>query len=102
MTIKMFDMTYTIRYFQHFLLKEKLKISKRFDEQTINQVNRRFLELMKENIFRKESVHGKQAILGPGEANQHMNFRIMNTFYGGFWEVIFNELFDDSYRPIKA
>lgn len=96
MTIKMFDMTYNIRYFQHFLLKEKLKISKRFDAQTIDQINRRFLELMKESIF------SKRRELGVGETNQHMNFRIINTFYGGFWEVIFNELFDNQYRPIKT
>jgi hypothetical protein len=96
MTIKMFDMTYNIRYFQHFLLKEKLHLSKLFDDQTTEEVNRRFLELMKESIFRARGE------LGVGETNQHMNFRIINTFYGGFWEMMYNDLFDASYQPRKT
>ncbi len=95
MSIKMFDMAFNFRYFQLFLVKERILYSKGYPVEIIDQKNRRFLYLLKSNIFNLEDP-SKNVV-----ENQNLNCRIINVFYGGFWDFVYRDLFDNNFRPIK-
>jgi len=91
MSIKFFDLAYNIQYFDEFLSQELIIKDKEAKPMTVSKRNKRFIELITYEI---ENVR-------ENKFSQSLNFRVMNSFYGGFWEVIFYELFNQEQQPKK-
>ena len=92
LSIKFFDVTYNLQFFSQFLQQKRIIKLTENNPLTVESRNKRFISLI------TEELEG-QLIDRLENYSQKDNFRVMNTFYGGFWEVIFYEMFDQKLEP---
>lgn len=96
MSIKFYDVAYSLQYFDLFLTREIIvKVSEK-EPETVRHRNKRFVALVQSEI---EGVRAGRDARFP----QTAAFRLMNSFYGGFWEVVFQEMLNSDLvpRPLK-
>lgn len=94
-SIKLFDVTYSLQYFDLFLARETIFKSNEQEPETVRARNKRFIQLITSEIEGQRA--GRDA-----RFPQTPQFRLMNSFYGGFWELIFHEMFDTKLAPVRT
>lgn len=92
LSIKFYDVTYNIQFFEQFLLRKYVWKQKEKNPLTVGFRNKRFVELI------TQEIEG-ESLTSSGKFSQTSDFRLMNLFFGPFWEVIYYEMFKKNLRP---
>jgi hypothetical protein len=92
MSIKFFDVTYALQFFDLFLARETIYKTSEKEPETVRFRNKRFVAIIESEI---EGVRGTRHKF----FTQTAAFRVVNSFYGGFWEFIFEKLHKPDLTP---
>lgn len=94
MSIKFFDVAYSLQYFDLFLTRELVVKTSEKEPETVRPRNKRFVALLQSEIEGQRAGRDSRF-------SQTASLRLLNSFYGGFWEVVFQEMLDAKLTPKK-
>lgn len=95
LTIKFFDVTYALQYFDIFLTRELVTKTYEPEPESVRHRNRRFVTIL------QTEMEGNHQGRDP-RFSQTSALRVTSSFYGGFWEVLFHGMLDETLQPKRA
>ena len=95
MSIKFFDVRYALKFFEKAYRNNELQLSDdRREREIFMEIEDLFFGLIRSEV--------EDAIMGFGKnSSQKMNFKVINSFYGPFFGLVFDTFFNSDLEPNK-